>query len=203
MILGAHEDLPPTAAVVLAAGAGKRMGNRPKALLRLGAATFLERGIAICSESGCRPVVVVTRPDTPAIEDLARAAEALPVENPDPGRGMFSSVQLGVQAALEAAPGVAAVLIHPVDHPRVKASTLLALRRRFAREPGAKWVRPTWQGRGGHPLLLDAGTARALLERAPTEPLRDALAALGRSPVSVPVDDPGILANLNTPGDLE
>jgi molybdenum cofactor cytidylyltransferase len=137
--------------------------------------------------------------------------------NRQPERGMFSSVRLGIAAAIrsagdDAAPGApaefapdaapAGLLLFPVDHPRVTAGTVAALVRALPEKPAATWLRPVHEGRGGHPILLDGATAIALLERDPDEPLRDALRGLGLTPQDVPVDDPGILANLNRPEDL-
>ena len=241
-------------AIILAAGAGRRMGGRPKALLAIDGATFLERVARTCREAGAGRIVVVTRAEPPEIGRLARSLDAVTVVNRQPERGMFSSVRLGIAAAIRSAgldetpdspptpdpparaaaggasavpaaavdslpapaprpstdpaprpaadPAPAGLLLFPVDHPRVTPETVAALVRALPEKPANTWLRPVHEGRGGHPILLDGAAAIALLERDPDEPLRDALRGLGLTPHDVPVDDPGILANLNRPEDL-
>ncbi|MEO9140290.1 MAG: NTP transferase domain-containing protein, partial [Jatrophihabitans sp.] len=76
------------AGVVLAAGSGARMGT-PKGELRLDGVRLIDRAVLACREAGCYPVHAVVRPgvDAPG----ARA-----VVNPEPERGMRSSLEIGV-----------------------------------------------------------------------------------------------------------
>ncbi len=122
--------------------------------------------------------------------------------NPDPERGMLSSVQIGVRAAAHATAGTVSCLVFPVDHPRVQASTVSALLAARHQASAAVWLRPVFNGRGGHPILIPGPATAGLLDRDPREPLRDALRGIGLEPLDVPVDDPGIHANVNVPGDL-
>lgn len=181
--------------VVLAAGAGRRMGDQPKALLVTAGESWLARAIRVCFEGGCAAVQVVGRPGVPAIDRIVAGTSARLVLNPDPERGMFTSVQEGLRAALDANPHVHAV-IFPVDHPSVQPQTVAALI--VASASGAVAL-PTYGGADGHPIALDPPTARALLLLPPTMTLRDALAATGAAFVRVPVGDPGVLHNVNLP----
>jgi len=61
-------------------------------------------------------------------------------------------------------------------------------------------VVPTFDGRGGHPILLGAGVFTAIRALEPDEPLRDLLRTRNR--LDVAVDDPGIRIDLDTPDDL-
>ncbi len=191
---------PRVAAVVLAAGAGRRMGGRPKALLTLDGETFLARVVRTCREGGCDEVWVVAPPEPPAVLALSKLQRVRAVVNPKPDRGMFSSVQLGIRAVTESSDGAPGVLVFPVDHPRVQATTVRALLDARTRVGETAWLRPMYEGRGGHPILIPGSAA--LLARDPREPLRDALRGTGLEPFDVPVDDPGILANVNLPGDI-
>lgn len=190
-------------AVILAAGSGRRMGKGPKALLDLGGRTFLAHVVACAREGGCDPVVAVIPPGVPELDALAGQLADHTVTNPHPERGMFASVQLGVETAFHAAPDAAGCLIFPVDHPRVQPATVQALLDKLEPGRGPDWVRPVHQGRGGHPVLLSAQAAQALAPCDPATPLRGALRSLGYEPVDIPIEDPGILANLNTSSDLE
>ena len=195
-------DTPRVDVLILAAGAGRRMGNTPKALLELNGVSFLELVARASREGGCRNLWAVTRPGQTAIDTLAASLHIVTAENLDPERGMFSSVITGLGTALTATPEPDALLVFPVDHPRVKPETIASILRAFPTRPNATWIQPTTEGRGGHPIAVDSVSARALMEREPTETLRDALEAIGLSPHPVPVDDPHIRENFNTPEDL-
>lgn len=182
-------------AVILAAGAGRRMGGRPKALIDDGGQTWLERAIRLCTDGGCDGVVVVVRPELVAAAAIARRAGAQVALNPEPELGMFSSVLAGLGALRDA--GSSGAIVHPVDHPFVEPGTVRALCSALA---GDRVIAvPCHGGRDGHPTGLGAAVAAALLDLPPTTTFRDALAATGGRMVRVPVDDPGVLDNVNTP----
>lgn len=174
-----------TAAVILAAGAGSRLGGVAKALLVHDGKTFLERITALVSG----PCVVVVGP--PFRDEVARHATGhLVVDNPDPSRGMASSVALGFAAL----PDATHAFLWPVDHPFVLPSTVAAL------EATSGLSRPTYRGRGGHPPRIPC----ALWERFATcdrveGGARGVMSTL--SVIDVPVDDPGVVRDVDLPED--
>ena len=190
------------AAVVLAAGAGRRMGFRPKALLTLDDETFLARVVRTCRGGGCDEIWVVAPPAPPAVLALTRLLRVRAIVNPDPGRGMFSSVQLGVGEVDRTKKEATDCLVFPVDHPRVETATVRALLAARRQASATVWLRPVFNARGGHPILIPGSAASALLGCDPRVSLRDALRDIGLEPFDVPVDDSGILANVNVPEDL-
>lgn len=196
------------AAVILAAGAGRRLGGVAKALLPYRGASYLA-AIAAAARA-VEPdgvlvdaVVVVGEPFGAEVAAHARQLGLRVRVNPAPERGMASSVALGF-AAIAAGPASAAWL-WPVDHPAVEAATLrrliAALGDRSA-DPAVEIARPTYRGAGGHPPLI----ARALWP---------ALAACGERPdgargvlraaraVAVEVDDAGVVRDVDTDDDRE
>jgi CTP:molybdopterin cytidylyltransferase MocA len=188
--------------VILAAGAGRRMGGTPKALLEVEGRTCLERVVTAAHDGGCGSIRVVVRPGASDVVALARELGAAITENPTPAEGMFSSVRLGVEHALAGDPVPRGVLLFPVDHPLVRADTVARLFETLATSPARTWVQPRHQDRGGHPIALDREAARALVRITPGRTLRQALDEAGLSGVPLPVADPGVLRNLNTPQDL-
>jgi len=186
------------AAVILAAGAGRRMGGAAKALLRRrDGATYLEAVAALAAGAGATElVVVIGEPHQAASLAEARRLGLATVVNPDPGRGMASSVAVGFAHALDHF-AAAAALLWPVDHPDVTAATLAAL----AAAPGAIAV-PTCRGRGGHPTRF----ARPVWpELAACAGLADGARGVVRANparvVRVEVDDAGVVADVDTPED--
>jgi CTP:molybdopterin cytidylyltransferase MocA len=188
------------AAVVLAAGAGSRLGGVAKALLG-GERSFLARVVAAARAAGTEDVVVVVgAPFGDAVAGEAHRLGARVAWNPAPARGMASSIAVGFGAlGLGAAAVGDAAWLWPVDHPHVRAATLHALVDALAAH---ELARPVHDGRRGHPPLV---ARRAWPRLAGCEALpggaRDALA--GADAVDVAVDDPGVLRDVDVPADLE
>lgn len=184
-------------AVILAAGAGARLGGVAKALLTTGDETFLARIARIARLAGTSKIVtVVGHPHGHAVGDAARALELDVVVNPTPERGMASSIALGFAALAHSE--LDAAWLWPVDHPNVELRTLEAL----AASLGAHEVaQPRYDSRGGHPPLI----ARALwakLAECGSLP-RGARDVIGSaSVVRVEVDDRAVVRDIDTPSDL-
>lgn len=180
-------------ALVLAAGAGRRMGRGPKALLLDDGVTFLERCVGLLRGAGCDPIWVVVRPDAP---ELLRLATSLPVRvvmNEDPERGMFSSVQAVLKEALGSQPE--GFVVQPVDHPHVRVDTVRLVARVIDRQG---WIVPRYMGRSGHPVGIGREVAMGLLDMPENCTLREALERVQARRVNIDVGDSGILENVNT-----
>ena len=179
-------------AVVLAAGAGQRLGGVAKALLPAGDATFLGRIAATARAAGVAELwVVVGPPHGAAVAAAARALGAHVVENPAPARGMASSIALGFAALPRA---LDAAFLWPVDHPWVAPATVAAL-------IAAGEAVPTYGGRGGHPPLVGRVHFAALAGAA--EHPDGARGVLRGALPRLAVDDPAVVRDVDLPADLE
>jgi len=185
-------------AVVLAAGAGRRIGG-PKALLPIGGTTFVAHVARVLDRPGVAGVLAV-------IGHGARRVEAeggLPsgvalVVNPRPDDGMLGSIVAGLEAA--AAQGADAVLLHPVDHPLVAPATVDRVV--AALLAGAVIAVPSYGGRRGHPGGFARATWTALREAPPDRGARAVLADRPEWLVHVPGDE-GCVAGIDTRDDYE
>jgi molybdenum cofactor cytidylyltransferase len=179
------------AAVILAAGAGARLGGVAKAALRLpDGRTFLAAILASARAAGAEPIVVVAAPH--GAEVAALAAGARVVWNPDPARGMIGSLCAGIAAA----GAVDVVLAWPVDHARVAAATVAAV---LAAAGPDRIVVPCHRGRGGHPTAFGAAQ---LAELAAAASARAVVAADPTRVVRLDVDDDGVVRDVDRPEDL-
>ena len=178
-------------AVVLAAGEGKRMGL-PKALLEHEKGrTFLGQLQKTFEKAGCRVLTVV---DKDAEQIRAQHPELELIENVDWQRGQFSSVRLGLRAAIEA--GAEAILIHPVDKPLIRATTVVSLLKAISGTQ-AEAVVPEFEGAAGHPLVLTRASAEKILAMDDAASLEIAQKTL--SILRLRTKDPAVMVDLNTP----
>ena len=181
------------AAIVLAAGASTRMGTI-KPLLPLGAHSLLQRVLQTLTDASVHTRILALGP--PHGETIAATMpQSLPIAwNPDPQRGMLSSLQLALALLPPEAEGT---LVWPADIPLVSAATLATL----LTQDRAQLLIPTYQARGGHPLWLPRRLIAATLALPATASLRDLRAT--HAAVRVPVPDPEILRDLDTAKDYE
>ncbi|MEP7131535.1 MAG: nucleotidyltransferase family protein [Acidobacteriota bacterium] len=179
------------AAVIPAAGRSRRMG-REKVLLPFQGSTSLEAILRTLNAAGVRDISVVLRADLSEAADRARTGGARVLVNPDPDGEMIESIRLGL-AALESS---AAVFVWPADHPAVSGATIAALC--AVADAATVWI-PTWEGRRGHPALLGWSLAAEVFALSPGEGLRELWRSRAASVRELPVSDPGVVTNIDTP----
>lgn len=134
------------AGLVLAAGAGRRMGT-PKALIRdPEGVPWVVRAARLLAEAGCSPVVVVVGAAAEAVRAALSTEPVEVVEATDWTEGMGASLRAGLLASS----GTATVVI-PVDLPGL---TSTAVRRLVDRAGPDALVRATYDGAPGHPVVI-------------------------------------------------
>lgn len=186
-------------AVILAAGAGTRLGGVAKALLaRRDGSTFLASIVASARAAGVvEAIVVVGPPYGDEIEKYALELDCRIAVNPAPERGMASSVAVGFAAMAHT--DCTSAWLWPVDHPDVVPATLRAL---IASLGSHAAVRPVYRGRGGHPPLINAALWPQLAQCGDVQ--GGARAVLAEADVlDLAVEDAGCVRDVDTPDDLE
>jgi molybdenum cofactor cytidylyltransferase len=197
---------PSFCGVILAAGESSRMG-RDKALLAwppgaAGRGTFLSATIELL-QAASEMVIVVAGKNADSLRPIVYAAAGYLVENHHPERGQFSSLQLGLQEVLNH--GRDAAIGALVDRPPAQPRTLTRLCEAFrdAYESGKWAVVPEHDGRHGHPFLIGREMIEAFLRAPATSTAREIEHSLQPRILYVPVDDPNVVANVDTPEDYE
>ena len=178
-----------------AAGRSSRFGSM-KLLADVDGVVLLDRTLGSLLAAGLRKVTVVVAPGQTlsAAHGLADPRVTV-IVNPEPSRGMFSSIQTGLAAA-DGNP----IIVLPADMPFVRPDTVAAVAARSAQLQES--VVATYRGRRGHPLAITRALAGALRTMSANGSLRDGLVAAGVSLVDLPVDDPGVLRDVDVPADL-
>ena len=148
-------------AVLLAAGAGARMGHRPKSLLELGGVPLIRRQLIALSGAGVDEVVVVLGHYGDLIEEAVKEFPVTLVRNPDPDAGQISSLRLGLQAL---SPKLDAALVALADQPLINSQDITDLMGAYKKRPlGAQVVQPTVNGLPGNPVIFSAEVREQIL----------------------------------------
>jgi len=160
--------------------------------------TFLSAAIRLFF-SHVDVVLVVAGKNEAALAPVVYANGAALAVNPDPARGQFSSVRLGLQEVLNR--GRDAAMVTLVDRPPVQMKTIETLQSAFEQAiTKRKWaVIPEYQGKHGHPILLGREMMEAFLKAPETSNAREVEHAHQSEIEYVPVDDPLVAANVDTP----
>lgn len=184
-------------ALVLAAGQSRRMGADNKLLLPVHGRPLLAHTVE-CVQEEADEVIVVTGFDDRRVRAALSDQAVRIVYNPEHEQGMATTIRRGLLAAAQAD----AYAIVLGDMPALKPSTLAQLRAALeaAAARGEQAIAlPTYDGRRGHPVCFHAAFRPALMALKGDVGARAVLEAHPDRVVLVPVDDPGILQDVDTP----
>lgn len=177
-----------TFAIILATGEGHQFEHPTALLEHEGGRSFL-RSIALnFGRAGCRPLAVVSR-DAELVRSHHPDMDL--VENTDATGDLLSTARAGIRAALDE--GADRVLLHPVEMPSVRTTTLKALVKAVGEGLG---LRPEFEGAPGWPILLSRSLCEQFLANQDAKDFNAALAPLGVR--RQPVRDPGVVVRFTS-----
>jgi len=183
-------------ALLLAAGAGRRFGGA-KLLSPLPDGTPLVLAAARPLRQVAEDLLVVVRPGDTELQALLTRAGLDWIPNPRPDRGLGSSIACAVGARRWAQ----GWLIALGDMPDVQPETVRLIDAALA--DGAPLAAPVHDGRRGHPVGFGAVFRDELMSLDGDRGARNVLARNAPLMEPIRVDDPGILRDIDTPGDLK
>lgn len=195
------------ACVIVAAGLSSRMKNF-KPLLQLGEQAVICHTVSHFADANIREIIVVTGFRGDELEAHLKEYAAAKTDFPSlhfvrnerfAETGMFDSYRLGLQAVIDQyMPDCDGVLLSPGDVPLVRPETVAAIR-----DCPAPMARPLCNGRRGHPVLLRKEVLPQIIAFDGDYGLRGAMEHTGMPISDVPVDDPWMLLDADTPEDFE
>lgn len=196
---GAGRPGGTVAGLLLAAGGGRRLGGRPKALLEHHGRPLVEHAARVLRDGGCRPVHIVLGAAAAEVRARAELSGYTVSENPDWAQGMGSSLRVGLAAL--AGSGAEAALVALVDQPGIGAVAVARVRAAYDGEQAL--AAASYEGRRGHPVLFGAArwaavAASAQGDQGAREYLRRHAAAL----TLVECGDVAEAYDIDTPEDL-
>ena len=181
---------------MLAAGLSKRMGY-PKQDVMLGGMTMLELSmLAFTSSNVDELVVIINKPFSRKIPPGKLSPRF--VLNPEPSRGLSSSLSLGIESL---STGCEAVVLGLGDKPLVLPSTINRLITVFKKK-GATIVVPTYRGARGNPILFHRRFFPSILQVRGDRGAKGVVGANASDVEEVEVEDEGILLDVDTPDDV-
>ncbi|MEV8126092.1 nucleotidyltransferase family protein [Streptomyces sp. NPDC085944] len=142
----------PVAGLLLAAGGGRRLGGRPKALLEHRGHLLVEHVTGMLRGAGCARVHVVLGARAEDVRARAALDGCVLVDNPDWEQGMGSSLRAGLRSL--AGTGARAALVALVDQPGIGAEAMARVGVGYRDETSL--VSAVYAGVRGHPVLLGA-----------------------------------------------
>ena len=193
---------PTPHALLLAAGAGRRFGHRPKALIQRDGQPLLQHLLHSLARAGLPGATVVLG------HHAERLAAALPMPwplplkvayNPRPDDGQNHSLHQG----LHTLPPQADVLVLLCDLPLLTAADIGAVLQAWARRgAGTEVLVPRVAGQRGHPVVFSASVAQALQAAGPAQSPRDWMASHPGAVAFFDSDNHHYTADADTPEDL-
>lgn len=186
-------------AIILAAGESKRMGQ-PKMLLPWGNTTVLEHVISVFMRAKVDDIVVVTGGAREQVENSIAKHSVQYIHNGEYSTGeMLSSIQCGLRALT---PQTEAALVGLGDQPQVQEGTVRMVCEALHKTK-SNIIVPSYRMRRGHPWLVTHKHWNDLLELKSPQSPRDFLNAHSNEIQYINLDDPYILADLDTPEDYQ
>jgi molybdenum cofactor cytidylyltransferase len=183
------------AVVILAAGNSSRMGS-PKLRMKIGNELFLGKILTGLRAAGLTDCACILRGS-----ESQWLAEQFPsltaIVNPEPERGMLSSVQRGISYYSDKD----GVMIMPVDHPLVETVTYKMIVDAWRNDRSAVVV-PSWNRRAGHPIVIPRRLFSDISQAPDGTRLNDLLRSATEKLLYLSCQDAGIVRNINSPEDL-
>jgi len=188
-------------AVIAAAGKSERMG-RPKLILPLRDRLVIEHVFDALLQSEIDQSVVVVPPGDELVPELARTRNIAVLRLTEPTSDMRATVVQGLDFVTSASvPNLPdAFLLVLGDQPSISSRVIGAILDMFRRTRQSIIV-PTYRGKRGHPVLFSWSQVAAIHALPRNRGINYLLHQAGAGVAECPIDDPGVVQDLDTPQD--
>jgi molybdenum cofactor cytidylyltransferase len=190
-------------AIIPAAGHSRRMG-RPKLLLNWGGATVIDHVVRVLRRPEIAATMVVVRPGDEPLRAAVEHSGARVLTPAEPPPEMRDSVEFALKVIdQEFCPLPAdGWILAPADHPLLAPEVLDDLIARWL-QSDCLILAPAHQGKRGHPVFFRWSLAAEVLELPKDRGLNALVQRHAQQVVDLPIADPGVLLDLDTPADYE
>lgn len=183
-------------ALILAGGKSSRM-RAVKPLLNIEKKAVIEWDMDLFRKAQVKDIRVVVGFHSEKLLKKLRDNDVMVIKNPDPERGMFSSIQAGVSTFRD---GIEGFFLLPADMPMVRPCTVERMMEVHEAHPD-KIIFPTFMGKVGHPPLIPKAYFSEITSAKDSSNLREILESHKESWLEVQCPDQGILMDMDTQPD--
>lgn len=188
---------PAVAAIVLAAGQSRRMGEKNKLLMDIDGTAMVRRAVETVKSLSLSDVIVVTGHQQDRVRDALSGQDVKIVHNPRYAEGLSTSLKAGIEALSADAAGV---LVCLADMPAISASHITRLIAGFSPDNGRAIGVPTHKGKRGNPVLWARRFFPEMQQVSGDVGARHLIGANEALVYEVEFDDTAVLMDLDTPG---
>jgi molybdenum cofactor cytidylyltransferase len=185
-------------AILLAAGESRRMGKF-KQLLSFAGKTFIECCVDNLLASRVDEVIVVTGHREADVRNAIGIRHVRFANNPDYRDGMSSSIKRGVEAISK---GARACLIALADQPQIGADVINSIIEAYDKN-GSLIVIPTYEGKNGHPIILDLKLRDEILAIDAAQGLKQVVHAHSSDIIRIEAFTDAVLTDFDLPEDYQ
>lgn len=186
-------------AVILAAGAGQRMGGVAKALIEIEGETVLARLLKSLEQAKVTEVLIISGAHHEAIKALAQPYRARVLRNPAPELGQQSSVRLALESVGSA---YDALLMMLCDQPLIEARDIQELAEAFRVQPQFDFCLPVVQGQRGNPVMVSHRAVQSILAMDRTVACREFMQRNPQTVLQHVTDNDHFVVDLDTMEDM-
>jgi molybdenum cofactor cytidylyltransferase len=194
---------PRIAAVILAAGQSRRMGERNKLAIPVlagdGTKPMIAHAVDTAISSGARPIVVVLGHEDDKVRAILAGREVTFVVNPDYASGISTSLRTGIKALPS---GLDGALILLGDMPRVDAADVKKLIAAFNPTEGRAIAVPTHRGKRGNPVLFGSSFFTAMMGAAGDTGAKHLIGRNEDQVIEVEMESDAVLTDIDDPAAL-
>ena len=192
-------DNRSTSVLIVAAGFSSRMGDF-KPLMKMGGKTLIEHALNTFSTINTKHIVIITGHKSSEIEQYLEGRDIVFINNEHYGTtDMLHSVKLGMDYLNDKCDSV---FIMPADVP-LSTPFCAQEMRSLMQNKDAAIVKPTYKGRGGHPILIGSECFGHILGYAGEGGLKGALSSSQQEISTLPLPVPGIVMDADTQQSFE
>lgn len=188
--------MPRVAAIVLAAGQSRRTGKINKLLAEIDGTPMAARVLEEVAASAASPVIVVTGHEADRVTEALDGDGLTFIHNPDYADGLSTSLIAGLKVLPKDIDGAIVCL---GDMPRVKTAHVDKLIAAFNPLEGRAICVPTFSGKRGNPVLWGAQFFEEMRNVSGDVGARHLIGTHGELVAEVPIDDDGVLVDVDTP----
>lgn len=195
----ARAATPQFAAIILAAGQSRRMGETNKLLIQVNGKPMMRHAVDAAREAGADPVIVVTGHQADAVR-AAAGDQVITVHNPSYDAGLSTSLRAGLAAVPE---NCAGVLIALADMPQIGAAHLRKLVAAHNPDEGRLICVPTRNGKRGNPVFWDRRFFDDMAHLGGDVGAKHLIGDYEDVVIEVPMSDDAALTDIDSPAALE